>query len=130
VNPPSRGPHPELILLRAAIDICFSLTELFPSEIFAVAMQQMVDNSTLPVLFMRTVCALGASFFRSFLNLDALGHTNCENVQDVDPVCGREPDVPAHPEEDLDPRPAVGWIYVVRKDHRPGVVCCITPVAA
>ncbi|KAF8329522.1 Symplekin tight junction protein C terminal-domain-containing protein [Cantharellus anzutake] len=37
------------------IDICFGLTELFPSEVFAVGMQQIVDKPTLPVLFMRTV---------------------------------------------------------------------------
>lgn len=38
-----------------AIDICFGLTDLFPSEILAAAIQQLVDNPTLPVLFMRTV---------------------------------------------------------------------------
>lgn len=41
--------------LNLAIDICFGLTDLFPSEILAAAIQQLVDNPTLPVLFMRTV---------------------------------------------------------------------------
>ncbi|KAF8317119.1 hypothetical protein DL93DRAFT_2134523 [Clavulina sp. PMI_390] len=40
---------------RDAIDICFGLTDFFPSEILAATIQQLVDNPTLPVLFMRTV---------------------------------------------------------------------------
>lgn len=44
-----------------AIDICFGLTDLFPSEILAAAIQQLVDNPTLPVLFMRTVRPIGSN---------------------------------------------------------------------
>lgn len=39
----------------SAIDICFSMTDLFPSEVFAVVMQRIIDSTTLPLLFMRTV---------------------------------------------------------------------------
>ncbi|KZT34250.1 hypothetical protein SISSUDRAFT_1065486 [Sistotremastrum suecicum HHB10207 ss-3] len=37
------------------IGICFSMTEVFRSEILAVVMQQIVDEPVLPVLFLRTV---------------------------------------------------------------------------
>ncbi|KAL0576456.1 hypothetical protein V5O48_005531 [Marasmius crinis-equi] len=38
-----------------AISICFSMTDIFRSEVLAVVMQQIVDEPTLPVLFLRTV---------------------------------------------------------------------------
>ncbi|KAJ8094365.1 hypothetical protein PM082_010799 [Marasmius tenuissimus] len=38
-----------------AIGICFSMTDIFRSEVLAVVMQQIVDEPTLPVLFLRTV---------------------------------------------------------------------------
>ncbi len=43
---------------RTAIDLCFGLTDLFPSEVFAVFMQRIIDGTTLPTLFMRTVRSL------------------------------------------------------------------------
>ncbi len=46
-----------LTLLRAAIGICFSMTDVFRSEILAVVMNQIVDEPVLPVLFLRTVSA-------------------------------------------------------------------------
>ncbi|KIL69469.1 hypothetical protein M378DRAFT_99051 [Amanita muscaria Koide BX008] len=38
-----------------AIGICFSMTDVFRSEILAIVMQQIMDESVLPVLFLRTV---------------------------------------------------------------------------
>ncbi|KAF4593990.1 hypothetical protein EYR40_008788 [Pleurotus pulmonarius] len=38
-----------------AIGICFSMTDVFRSEILAVVMQQIMDEPILPVLFLRTV---------------------------------------------------------------------------
>ncbi|KAH9032328.1 Symplekin tight junction protein C terminal-domain-containing protein [Lactarius hengduanensis] len=38
-----------------AIGICFSMTDVFRSEILAVVMQQILDEPVLPTLFMRTV---------------------------------------------------------------------------
>ncbi|KAF8817559.1 hypothetical protein BYT27DRAFT_6817554 [Phlegmacium glaucopus] len=38
-----------------AIAICFSMTDVFRSEILAVVMQQIMDEPVLPVLFLRTV---------------------------------------------------------------------------
>ncbi|KAH7914854.1 Symplekin tight junction protein C terminal-domain-containing protein [Hygrophoropsis aurantiaca] len=38
-----------------AIGICFSMTDVFRSEILAVVMQQIVDEPVMPVLFLRTV---------------------------------------------------------------------------
>jgi symplekin len=42
----------------AAIGVCFSMTDVFRSEILAVVMQQIVDEPVLPVLFLRTVSAI------------------------------------------------------------------------
>ncbi|KAG6381608.1 hypothetical protein JVT61DRAFT_206 [Boletus reticuloceps] len=41
--------------IPSAIGICFSMTDVFRSEILAVVMQQIVDEPVLPVLFLRTV---------------------------------------------------------------------------
>lgn len=38
-----------------AIGVCFSMSEVYRSEILAVVMQQISDEPVLPVLFMRTV---------------------------------------------------------------------------
>jgi symplekin len=38
-----------------AIGICFSMTDVYRSEVLAVVMQQIVDEPVLPVLFLRTV---------------------------------------------------------------------------
>ncbi|CAO1637381.1 unnamed protein product [Sympodiomycopsis kandeliae] len=37
-----------------AIRICFSMTEIFRSEILAAVLNQLIEESTLPILFMRT----------------------------------------------------------------------------
>ncbi|EJD43771.1 hypothetical protein AURDEDRAFT_65903 [Auricularia subglabra TFB-10046 SS5] len=38
-----------------AISICFSMSDIFGQEVLAVVMQQILDEPTVPVLFMRTV---------------------------------------------------------------------------
>ena len=43
---------------RTAIGVCFSLTDIFRSDILAVVMNQLVDEPVLPTLFMRTVSLL------------------------------------------------------------------------
>ncbi|KAJ7672658.1 Symplekin tight junction protein C terminal-domain-containing protein [Mycena rosella] len=40
---------------KEAISICFSMTDVFRSEILGVVMQQIMDEPVLPVLFLRTV---------------------------------------------------------------------------
>ncbi|KAF5388652.1 hypothetical protein D9757_004811 [Collybiopsis confluens] len=40
---------------KEAIGICFSMTDVFRSEILAAVMQQIMDEPVLPVLFLRTV---------------------------------------------------------------------------
>ncbi|KAF8518981.1 Symplekin tight junction protein C terminal-domain-containing protein [Hysterangium stoloniferum] len=40
---------------KEAISICFSMTDVFRSEILAVVMQQIMDEPVIPTLFMRTV---------------------------------------------------------------------------
>jgi symplekin len=44
-----------IILPPTAIGICFSMTDVYRSEVLAVVMQQIVDEPVLPVLFLRTV---------------------------------------------------------------------------
>lgn len=46
--------HP-ILTYSIAIGICFSMTDVFRSEILAVVMQQIMDEPVLPVLFLRTV---------------------------------------------------------------------------
>ncbi|KAE9401084.1 hypothetical protein BT96DRAFT_919061 [Gymnopus androsaceus JB14] len=43
-----------IISAKEAIGICFSMTDVFRSEILAVVMQQIMDEPVLPVLFLRT----------------------------------------------------------------------------
>lgn len=38
-----------------AIGVCFSMTDIFRSDILAVVMNQLVDEPVLPTLFLRTV---------------------------------------------------------------------------
>ena len=38
-----------------AINICFSMTEVFRSEVLGAFMNQIVDEPVLPTLFLRTV---------------------------------------------------------------------------
>ena len=57
----------------SAIGICFSMADIYRSEILAVVMQQIVDEPVLPTLFLRTVSlnrrpvVLGPPFTRVFL---------------------------------------------------------------
>lgn len=44
-----------MVWVGAAIGICFSMTDIYRSEILAVVMNQLVDEPTLPTLFLRTV---------------------------------------------------------------------------
>jgi len=39
----------------SAIGICFSMADIYRSEILAVVMQQIMDEPVLPTLFLRTV---------------------------------------------------------------------------
>ena len=52
----SIDPFWRLTVVLTAIGICFSMTDVYRSEILAVVMQQIVDKPVLPVLFLRTVC--------------------------------------------------------------------------
>lgn len=44
-----------LIEFCPAIGICFSMTDVYTSEVLGVVMQQIVDRPVLPILFLRTV---------------------------------------------------------------------------
>jgi symplekin len=100
------GDDPRLTHLRfVAIDICFGLTDLFTSEVFAVFMQRIIDGTTLPVLFMRTV-SCGPPEYQTLLSLKSNppspGHPCCVHI----PVAGRlrldHLVVPADHQKDLD----------------------------
>ncbi|CAK5273974.1 unnamed protein product [Mycena citricolor] len=43
-----------LQVAKEAISVCFSMTEIFRSDVLAVVMQQIVDEPVIPVLFLRT----------------------------------------------------------------------------
>jgi hypothetical protein len=43
------------VITFSAIGICFSMADIYRSEILAVVMQQIVDEPILPTLFLRTV---------------------------------------------------------------------------
>jgi len=43
---------------HAAINVCFSMTDIFRSEVLGAVMQQLIDESNLPTLFLRTVSLL------------------------------------------------------------------------
>lgn len=49
------------LVLTPAIGICFSMTEIFKSEVLAVVMQRVVDAPELPMVFLRTVSHTGAT---------------------------------------------------------------------
>ena len=53
--PESRGCEQKLTRAAAAIGVCFSMTDIFRSDILAVVMNQLVDEPNLPTLFLRTV---------------------------------------------------------------------------
>ncbi|KAJ8461969.1 hypothetical protein ONZ51_g11199 [Trametes cubensis] len=56
----------QLITPLISIGICFSMTEIFRSEILAVVMNQLVDKPNLPTLFLRTVIQ-AATTYRSLV---------------------------------------------------------------
>jgi len=57
-----------------AISICFSMTDVFRYDVLAVVMQQIVDEPTLPVLFMRTARAPLAPFWKDHPSSDEVVH--------------------------------------------------------
>lgn len=64
-------------LSSAAIGICFSMADIYRSEILAVVMQQIVDEPVLPTLFLRTVTApsilcLGVVILMCFVPLQVI----------------------------------------------------------
>lgn len=61
------------VVVFSAIGVCFSMADIYRSEILAVVMQQIVDEPVLPTLFLRTVrlnsrsVVLGPPFMRTLL---------------------------------------------------------------
>ena len=51
----SRSTVKQHMSLSAATNICFSEKGVYTQEVLAVVLQQLLDHSPLPVLFMRTV---------------------------------------------------------------------------
>lgn len=47
-----------ICFMLIAINICFSMTDIFRSEVLGAVMQQLVDEAILPTLFLRTVRVL------------------------------------------------------------------------
>ncbi|PPQ65473.1 LOW QUALITY PROTEIN: hypothetical protein CVT26_000113 [Gymnopilus dilepis] len=77
-------PHPT----SQAIGICFSMTDVFRSEILAVVMQQIMDRPDLPVLFMRTVIQAVTTYksLVGFVSTTLLSRLITKKIWDVPPL--------------------------------------------
>jgi len=68
----------------SAIGICFSMADIYRSEILAVVMQQIVDEPVLPTLFLRTVSLdvkTGSSDHPAHEDAHSLGDSSRKDVQ-------------------------------------------------
>lgn len=59
-------------LSNTAIGICFSMTDVYRSEVLAVVMQQILDKPVLPVLFLRTASRSEIRFGVQLMTFDRL----------------------------------------------------------
>ncbi|KAF8909398.1 Symplekin tight junction protein C terminal-domain-containing protein [Gymnopilus junonius] len=71
-----------------AIGICFSMTDVFRSEILAVVMQQIMDRPVLPVLFLRTVIQAVTTYksLVGFVSTTLLSRLITKKIWDVPPL--------------------------------------------
>jgi Symplekin tight junction protein C terminal len=100
-----------------AISICFSMTDVYRSEVLAVVMQQIVDESVLPVLFLRTVSIHGHLLI-SYLMSTPTGHAGCCHLQITHSIRLLDLAFPTDYQEDLDKSTTVGGLHSLRKANR------------
>lgn len=92
------------------------MPDAFRPEVLAAFMQQVVDETVLPVLFLRTV---SPPFVSRRFGADVLaGHPSCHDVQVAAAI--RLDDAPLSPnrKKGLDDGTALGGLHPLRKGHR------------
>jgi len=99
-----------------AIGICFSMTDVYRSEILAVVMQQIVDESVLPVLFLRTVSTHG-QLSSSYLIGDSAGHAGRCHLQVTHSIRLLNVAFPTDHQEGLDKSTTLGGLHPLRKTN-------------
>jgi len=100
-----------------AIGICFSMTDVYRSEVLAVVMQQIVDEPVLPVLFLRTVSTHN-QLFMSYLMSIPTGHAGSCHLQITHSIRLLNLAFPTDHQEGLDKSPTLGGLYSLRKANR------------
>lgn len=106
-----------------AIGICFSMTDVFRSEILAVVMQQIMDEPVLPVLFLRTVGVV-CSMFYPLHSLFIVGHSSRHNLQIPCRFRIHNAALPPDNEKNLDKSTTMGRLYPLCESHRTSLVWC------
>jgi len=100
----------------SAIGICFSMADIYRSEILAVVMQQIVDEPVLPTLFLRTVSWIVAParpVGTPLTGMSSSGDPSCEDVQVAGRVRFDHPPLTVNYQEDLDEWTPMGRIHRV-----------------
>ena len=106
-----------IIVPPTAIGICFSMTDVYRSEVLAVVMQQIVDEPVLPVLFLRTV-STHAQLFMSYLMSIPTGHAGGCHLQVTHSIRLLNFTFSTDHQEGLDKSPALGGLHSLRKANR------------
>lgn len=101
----------------AAIDICFSMTDIFPSEVFAVVMQRIIDSTSLPLLFMRTVSHSTESRVIMLSVRRKTGFASGYNIQVVGRLRVDHLTFPFDHKEGLDKSAALGGVHEMCEDY-------------
>lgn len=96
------------------------MTDIFPAEVFAVVMQRIIDSTSLPLLFMRTV-SLGARLVSGIVlnKRSKIGSASGYDIQIVGWLCVYDATFPFDHEKSLDESATLGGIHEVCKDYRP-----------
>jgi len=99
-------------LFFVAIGICFSMTDIFRSEILAVVMQQILDEPVLPTLFMRTVSSKLNLYPRSeIVHASTQGHSSRQDIQVAYRFRIDDVTLAIDHEKDLDDSAALGGLH-------------------
>lgn len=105
-----------------AIGICFSMTDVFRSEILGVVMQQIVDERDIPILFMRAVSLVVS---QRLLWLKVVpGHPSCPDVHLSCRIRRNNPPLASHYQENMDESCTVDGFHSLRKGHCACEFCC------
>jgi len=106
-----------MLITIIAIGICFSMTDVFRSEILAVVMQQIMDEQTLPVLFLRTVRIVPKLSVYSILYI-VLGDPSSHDIQDISWLCIHNTPLSLDHQKNLDESAPLGRFHPMCQSHR------------